>query len=157
MACGSGSCRVGRGLDLVLLWLWHRLAATALIWPLAKELPYVSGAPLKRPKKKNSLASGMPVPCRTADPPPLNPQHRWALEGGPHQHFLELVRNANSPPHLQMQKLGGRAHLSFNKPSWSPHTPIKSENHCLIGLKSYCTPYPPPIWQPVQGYTWAFL
>ena len=28
--------------DLVLLWLWRRPAATALIQPLAWELPYVS-------------------------------------------------------------------------------------------------------------------
>ena len=40
------SCGVGRrlGLDLVLLWLWHRLAAAAPIGPLAWEPPYASGA-----------------------------------------------------------------------------------------------------------------
>ena len=34
------SCSVGqrRGSDLVLLWLWYRLAAAALILPLAWEL-----------------------------------------------------------------------------------------------------------------------
>ena len=36
--------------DLVLLWLWHRLAAVALIRPLAREPPY---AALKRQKAKN--------------------------------------------------------------------------------------------------------
>ena len=30
-----------------MLWLWCRLAATALIGPLARELPYVAGAALK--------------------------------------------------------------------------------------------------------------
>ena len=47
-------CGVGRrqGLDPVLLWLWHRLAATALIGPLAWEPPYVTGVALKRQKKK---------------------------------------------------------------------------------------------------------
>ena len=37
------SCHVGHrcGLDLVLLWLWHRLAAIALIGSLAQEPPYV--------------------------------------------------------------------------------------------------------------------
>ena len=32
--------------------LWHRLAAAALIQPLAWELPYASGATLKRPPPK---------------------------------------------------------------------------------------------------------
>ena len=47
-------CDVGRrhGLDLALLWLWHRPAARALIRPLAWELPYVVGAALKRQKTK---------------------------------------------------------------------------------------------------------
>ena len=51
MSCGVGhSC----GLDLAWLWLWHRLAATALITPLAWGSPYATGAALKgqkRPKK----------------------------------------------------------------------------------------------------------
>ena len=39
--------------DLVLLWLWYRLPATATIQPLAWELPYAEGAALKKgPKKK---------------------------------------------------------------------------------------------------------
>ena len=39
-------------LDLVLLWLWCRLAAAALIGPLAWELPYAAGAALKGQKKR---------------------------------------------------------------------------------------------------------
>ena len=48
------SCGVGRryGLDPALLWLWCRLAATALIRPGAWEPPYASGAALKRQKTK---------------------------------------------------------------------------------------------------------
>ena len=38
--------------DPTLLWLWCRLAATALIGPLAWVLPYAVGMALKRPKKK---------------------------------------------------------------------------------------------------------
>ena len=40
------SCGVGRrcSLDLVLLWLWCRLAAVAPIPPLAWEPPYATGA-----------------------------------------------------------------------------------------------------------------
>ena len=42
-----------RGSDPVLLWLWHRLAATAPIGPLALEPPYVSGATLEKAKRQN--------------------------------------------------------------------------------------------------------
>ena len=50
------SCGVGHrlGLDLVLLWLWRRPVATALIRPLAWETPYAKGVALKRPQKKKS-------------------------------------------------------------------------------------------------------
>ena len=43
------------GLDLALLWLWCKLAAEALIQPLAWELPYAAGVALKKtppPKKR---------------------------------------------------------------------------------------------------------
>ena len=40
------------GLNLSLLWLWCSLAATALIWPLAWELPSAACVALKRPKKE---------------------------------------------------------------------------------------------------------
>jgi len=39
-------------LDPALLWLWHRLAAAALIRPLAWELPYATGAAVKKIKKR---------------------------------------------------------------------------------------------------------
>ena len=39
-------------LDLVLLWLWCRFAAVALIRPLAWEPPYAVGAGLKKTKRK---------------------------------------------------------------------------------------------------------
>ena len=35
-------------LDLVLLWLWLRLAAAVPIRPLARELPYAIGVALRR-------------------------------------------------------------------------------------------------------------
>ena len=52
---GSGvamSCGVGRrySLDLVLLWLWCRPAAIALIRPLVWELPCAMGVALKKKK-----------------------------------------------------------------------------------------------------------
>ena len=48
MSCGVG-CR--QASDPVLLWLWCRLAATALIQPLAWELPYAADEALKGQKK----------------------------------------------------------------------------------------------------------
>ena len=39
--------------DPELLWLWSRPTPTALIRPLARELPYAVGVGLKRPKQTN--------------------------------------------------------------------------------------------------------
>ena len=39
---------------LALLRLWRRLAAAALVQPLAWELPHAMGVALKRPKKKKN-------------------------------------------------------------------------------------------------------
>ena len=60
------SCGIGHGLDLALLWLWCRPAATALIRPLAWEPPYAAGAALKRTKdqKKKEKARGRIVQHR---------------------------------------------------------------------------------------------
>ena len=41
--------------DPVLLWLWCRLAAAALIRPLTWELPYAAQVALKKKKKKIAL------------------------------------------------------------------------------------------------------
>ena len=47
------SCGIGhrQDLDLALLWLWCRLAAIALIGPLAWEPPQPTGSALKSKKK----------------------------------------------------------------------------------------------------------
>ena len=54
-------CRCGS--DPVLLWLWCRLAAAALIQPLAREPSYAVGATLKRQINKyifkNSYKAGL--------------------------------------------------------------------------------------------------
>ena len=50
MSCGVG---YRRGSDPMLLWLWGRPAAVALIRPLAQESPYAAGATLKGQKDKN--------------------------------------------------------------------------------------------------------
>ena len=55
------SCGVGQrcGTDLVLLWLWCRLAAAAPTGPLAREPTYAAGAALKKkttpPQKTTTL------------------------------------------------------------------------------------------------------
>ena len=49
MSCGLGH---RFGLDPTSLWLWCRLAATALFQPLAWEPPYAASASLKRQKTK---------------------------------------------------------------------------------------------------------
>ena len=49
MSCGKGH---GHGSDPALLWLWCRPVATALIQPLAWELPYATDMALKSKKRK---------------------------------------------------------------------------------------------------------
>ena len=51
------SCGVGHrcGSNLALLWLWYRLAATALFGPLGWEFSYAMGMALKRQKKKKKV------------------------------------------------------------------------------------------------------
>ena len=53
MTCGVGH---RNGSDHMLLWLWCRPAAAALIQPLAQELLYAKGATLKKKKKENPLS-----------------------------------------------------------------------------------------------------
>ena len=54
VSCGCGvGCR--HGLDLMLLWLWCRLAAVAPIGPLAWEPPHATDVALKKKKKSRYL------------------------------------------------------------------------------------------------------
>ena len=55
------SCGVGRrrSSNLVVLWLWCRLAAAAPIRSLAWELPSAAGAALKSKKKKEIFTCGV--------------------------------------------------------------------------------------------------
>ena len=62
MSCGVG-CRCG----LDLAWLWHsRLAAAALISPLAWECPCAVDVALKSKKKKKASGVGTAVALVTA-------------------------------------------------------------------------------------------
>ena len=64
MSCGV-SCR--HGSDLALLWLWHRLEATALIGPLAWEHPYAVGVALKRQRDKKKKRKKRKTAMRSSD------------------------------------------------------------------------------------------
>ena len=56
VSCGGGR---RRGSNLVLLWLWRRLAAAAPTQPLAWELPCATGVALKKEKLfTQSLSNG---------------------------------------------------------------------------------------------------
>ena len=72
------SCCVGRrcGSDPVLLLLWCRLAAVALIQPLACEPLYAVGAALKSNQTdKQKLKSGLIPPLAEVTPGFLFPHH----------------------------------------------------------------------------------
>ena len=65
MVRGSGiamSCGVDQkhAPDPTQLWLWRRLAAAALIPPVARELPYAVGATAKAKKKKKRERERVP-------------------------------------------------------------------------------------------------
>ena len=92
------SCSVDyrRGLDPVLLWLWRRPVATALIRPLAWEPPFATGAAPKKTKKeekkttKNTSSKpglhlppqGQASPGRVrATPQASSPHAAWRLCG----------------------------------------------------------------------------
>ena len=53
MSCGVGQ---RRGLDLVLLWLWSRLAAVAPVGPLAWDLHTLWVGPLKKKKAHKNIS-----------------------------------------------------------------------------------------------------
>ena len=59
------SCGVGHrcGLDLTLLWLWCRPAATAPFQPLAWEPPYAMGSGLRKGKKKKKKKNKQLLSC----------------------------------------------------------------------------------------------
>ena len=67
LSCHGLWCRLQCGLDPELLWPCHRLAAAALIWPLAWELTYVADVALQKketpPKHQKDLKSSPPNYC----------------------------------------------------------------------------------------------
>ena len=61
MSCGVGH-RYSSG--PALLWLWHRLAATTPIGPLASEPPHAAGTALKRQKDPPPQKSSSFILCQ---------------------------------------------------------------------------------------------
>ena len=76
------SCDVGRrcGSDPMVLRLWRRPAAVALIQPLAGELPYATSAALKSKKKKKKKFS-VPVVAQWLTNPTRNHEVSGSIPG----------------------------------------------------------------------------
>ena len=55
--------------DPVLPWLWHRLAAAALIQLLAQEFPFAAGAAIKQKKHLQQPESQRTIAFPPAPPP----------------------------------------------------------------------------------------
>ena len=74
----------------MLLWLWYRPVATALIRPLAWKPPYAVGAALekdKKTKKKKIL-----ICSNNIDAHPLTKQNEWILaKPRPQQNLVEVT------------------------------------------------------------------
>ena len=96
-----GVCR-RRGLDTMLLWLWSRLVATVLLWPLAWEPPYATGAALEKAKDQKKitriLAEKETSKCTLWFIPFQELSHHWT-DGCSQKliHRLHVVRVCVSP------------------------------------------------------------
>ena len=90
------SRRVGRrgSSDLVLLWLWCRLAVVALIRPLNWEPPYAVSAALKRPKKKERERERRKVERSSGF---VNIEGHGNLEGEPKSNFNIKIKIVSIP------------------------------------------------------------
>ena len=78
MSCGMNRKQLGS--CVVAAVLWCRLAAVAVIQPLAWELPYALGAPLKRRKKERKNVSSARQHWPTKDSGPV--LHQEVTLGG---------------------------------------------------------------------------
>ena len=65
MICGVG---YRHSSDMVLLWLWCRLAAVSPIGPLAWEPPYATGMALKSKKEKKQTNKNKTQPTKAGVP-----------------------------------------------------------------------------------------
>ena len=88
------------GLDPMLLWLWYRLAAAALIRPLAWELSYATGVVLKSQKKQKITRILEHIKRRCSN----GTDKRWA------QNILFKPENSSVPGHFYWNS----KHCSFH-------------------------------------------
>ena len=99
MSCGVGHRRSS---DAVLLWLWPRPAATALIRPLAWEPPYAVGAAIIRQKdKKKTKLKDLWLKM-------------WPLYIGTNS-VLEIVLRKRKNSFIALPGRGGRSRLAPQK------------------------------------------
>ena len=119
------SCGVGHrsSLDLALLWLWCRLAAVALIRPLAWEPPYAIHVALKRQKTKKNKKQETKnkKPTKVSQIRMVSDSLKIELNGGKFSKFLR--KNYLQPGVLYPAKLSikwwgveyNSRHASFQK------------------------------------------
>ena len=102
MSCGVGHRHAS---DSTLLWLWYRLAAVALIQPLAWEPLYAAGAATKRQKKKTKQnkqtnkkkQKKKPFPL-TAVLPPVVPSHYPPSQANASEMLVSRLTGCSLPP-----------------------------------------------------------
>ena len=70
----------------MLLWLWNRLAVTALIRPLAWEPPYVTGVALKRQTSKQTNKA---LDCDFRVGAPAVASRKWANREKEEKHYSQ--------------------------------------------------------------------
>ena len=151
------SCGVGRrlGSDLVLLWLWRRPVATALIRPLAWEPPSTAGAALKSEKNPTSLRL---TSALCADFPGFFPDPRKALPTRPHpqRSLLRALPALGTPPPVRTQQAGGYVQPGGGGGPASTR-PQPSANACPLSSPLRPTPgtQEPELEQEPRGWGWG--
>ena len=75
------SCGVGRRISSDPALLWRRLAAAALIRPLAWEPPYAVGAALEKAKRHKKRKKGVPVVAQWLTNPTRNHEVVGSIPG----------------------------------------------------------------------------
>ena len=130
------SCSVGQrlSLDLVWLWLWHRLAAAAPIRPLAWELSYATGATLKRPPKMQFFKKE------------THKSVQWL-----NNQILSYINTWNHSSHLT---LSGSTRGSFDEEPGQPGTAKLHQRENCRGTNSFSAS---PLGQSGKEHLWSHI